>query len=162
MQEYALEDNEVFSLLTPKQISEISDLALIKRYAENDIIYNHNEPATTLYILLEGEVALTLPAAGDATAKPLTLEIDIVRDHGIFGGGLLFGVERYSTRARATKPSNIMTFDSKRFLEIIRENKSEFPIMAHIARVYFLRYINAMKQFAQGYCQISDVGANSE
>jgi hypothetical protein len=98
---------------------------------------------------------LTLPNLGNATAKPFTMEIDIVRDHGIFGASYLFGIERYSTMARAAKSSNIMIFDAKQFLEIIRENKSEFPIMAYIARVYFKRYINSIKQFIQGYCQLS-------
>jgi CRP-like cAMP-binding protein len=160
MQDYTIEEKEIFSLLTPKQISEISDLAVVKRYAADDIIYNQNEPAGRLFILLDGEVVLTLPSLGVSTSKPFVLQIDIVRGHGIFGAGLLFGIERYSTKAKATKSSNLMIFDAMRFLEIIRENKSEFPIMAYIARVYFLRYINAMKQFEQGYCQLSGVETN--
>ena len=40
-----------------------------------------------------------------------------------------------------------MVIDAIRFLDIIRENRSEFVIMSYLAKVYFQRYINAMKEF---------------
>ena len=59
----------------------------------------------------------------------------------------IFGIKRYVTRSRVTKPAKVMVIDAIRFLDIIRENRSEFVIMSYLAKVYFQRYINAMKEF---------------
>ena len=149
MKEFQIEGKELFSLLTSKQVSEISDIAEVRHFAEKAIVFNEHEYAGNLFILLEGEVVLTLSKAKGASGETLFLEIDRIEDHGIFGSGLLFGIEHYVTRATVERPSKIMILDSRRFLEIIRENKSEFPIMAYLARVYFRRYIHAMEQFAR-------------
>ena len=53
------------------------------------------------------------------------------------------------TRARATKTAKILVVDAKKFLNIIRENKSEFAIMSYLANVYFKRYINTIKEFEE-------------
>jgi len=150
MKKYDIENREVFSLLTPKQISEISAAALIKNFDEGQIIYEQKEAAKNFYILLEGEVSIRLPGKSDASIEKFSLEIEKITGNGVvFGPNLLFGVKRYMTRARVTKPSQIMILDAEKFLEIIRKNKSEFIIMSYLAKVYFQRYINAMKEFEE-------------
>ena len=42
-----------------------------------------------------------------------------------------------------------MMIDAEKFIDIIRENKSEFSIMSYLANTYFHRYINTMKEFQQ-------------
>ena len=150
MKKYDIENKEVFSLLTPKQIAEISEAAVIKNFEEGQIIYEQKELAKSFYILLEGEVTLRLPSKRDTSIETFSLEIEKITGHGaVFGPNLLFGVKRYMVRARVTKPSQIMILDAEKFLEIIRENKSEFIIMSYLAKVYFHRYINAMKEFEE-------------
>ncbi len=53
------------------------------------------------------------------------------------------------TRARVIKPSKVMMLDAKKFLEIIQKNKSEFIVMSYLAKVYFQRYVHAMKEFEE-------------
>ena len=53
------------------------------------------------------------------------------------------------TRARVKKPSKIMIIHTERFLHIIRENRSEFAIMSYLAKVYFQRYIDTMKELEE-------------
>ena len=106
--------------------------------------------------MLEGEVSIRLPGKSDATIEKFSLEIEKITGHGaVFGPNLLFGVKRYMTRARVTKPSQVMILDAENFLEIIRENKSEFIIMSYLAKVYFQRYINAMKEFEENSKQFA-------
>ncbi|MDY6853983.1 MAG: cyclic nucleotide-binding domain-containing protein [Thermodesulfobacteriota bacterium] len=149
MKGYKIEGKEIFSVLTPKQVDEISDIAIIKNSEEGEILFNQGEHAKNFHILLEGEVVLELPSSKDTNYENFSLEIERIKGHGVFGPGLLFGMKRFITRARTTKPSKIMIIDSERFVEIIRKNKSEFPIMSYLAKVYFQRYIGAMKEFQQ-------------
>lgn len=143
-----LEEKEIFSLLTPKQIAEISEAAVVRDYDKDQIIYDQKEQAKDLFILLDGEVSLRLPGKKDISVERFSLEIENISSHGeLFGTNLLFGLKRYMTRARTTKSSKIMIIDAEKFLHIIRENRSEFVIMSYLAKVYFQRYINAMKEF---------------
>ena len=150
MKKHEIIKTEIFSLLTSKQISEMSDDAIIKDFEADQIIYERTESAKNLFILLEGEVSLRVPSRTDTSIESLSIEIEnIVQQGSLFGTNLLFNVKRYMTRARAIKPSKVMILDAERFLEIIRKNKSEFIIMSYLAKVYFHRYINAMKEFEE-------------
>jgi signal-transduction protein with cAMP-binding, CBS, and nucleotidyltransferase domain len=149
MKEYKIEGKEIFSHLTPKQISEISDIAVVKHFEEGEIIHDRGQPARDLYILLEGEVVLSIPSGKDMSYENYSLEIDRISDHGVFGLGPVFDVKKYLTRAQTKKSSRIMTIDCEKFSSIIRENKSEPLIMSYLARAYFHRYISAMKEFRQ-------------
>ena len=149
MKGYTVEGKEIFSHLTPKQVSEISDIAVIKNFQEGEIIFDRGQNAKNMFILLEGEVVLRLPSSKDMSYEEFSLEIDRIKGHGVFGPGLLFGIKKYITRAKATKSSKIMLIDTEKFVEIIKENKSEFSIMSYLANTYFHRYINTMKEFQQ-------------
>ena len=150
MKKYEIVEKEIFSLLTSKQISEISEAAVIKDFEADQIIYDRREVAKNLFILLEGEVSLRVPSRDDTSIELLSLEIEKIAQHGaLFGPNLLFDVKRYMTRARVIKPAKVMMLDAKKFLEIIKENKSEFIVMSYLAKVYFQRYVNAMKEFEE-------------
>jgi len=155
MKKYNIEEKEIFSLLTSKQISEISDAAIHKDFDEGKIVYDQKEQVKNLYILIEGEVTLRIPSREDNSIEKFSLNIEKITGHGsVFGTNLLFGIKRYMTRARVTKPSKILVIDAETFLSIIRENHAEFPIMAYLAKVYFKRYIYAMKEFEECSRQI--------
>ena len=61
------------------------------------------------------------------------------------------------TRARIKMPSKIMILDAEKFLHIIRENRSEFVVMSYLAKVYFQRYINTMKELEEYSEQASNL-----
>ncbi len=150
MKKYEIVEKEIFSLLTSKQISEISEAATIKDFEADQIIYDRKEVAKNLFILLDGEVSLRVPSRDDISIESLSLEIEKIVQHGaLFGTNLLFDVKRYMTRARVLKPSKVMILDAKKFLEIIQENQSEFIVMSYLAKVYFQRYVNAMQEFEE-------------
>ena len=150
MEEVKIEEKEIFSLLTSKQIAEITKFATVKDFEENHIIYNHQDTARDLYILLEGEVSLRVPSKKDLSFDNFSIEVESIKNHGqLFGTNLLFGLNKYMTRARVKKPSKIMIIHSEKFLQIIRENRSEFAIMSYLAKVYFERYIDTMKELEE-------------
>ncbi|MCW8804634.1 MAG: cyclic nucleotide-binding domain-containing protein [Ignavibacteriaceae bacterium] len=150
MEKVNIEEKEIFSLLTSKQIAQISEFAVVKDFEEDQIIYNPQEIARDLYILLEGEVSLRVPSKKDLSFDNFSIEIERITNHGqMFGTNMLFGLKKYMTRARVKKPSKIMIIHAERFLRIIRENRSEFVIMSYLAKVYFERYIDTMKELEE-------------
>jgi len=150
MEKVNIEEKEIFALLTSKQVAQISEFADVKDFEINQIIYNPQEVARDLYILLKGEVSLRVPSKKDLSFDNFSLEIESITNHGqLFGTNLLFGLNKYMTRARVKKPSKIMIIHAERFLHIIRENRSEFAIMSYLAKVYFQRYIDTMKELEE-------------
>ena len=150
MEKFDIAKGEIYSLLTSNQIDDLSEIAVVKDFGEEQIIYDQKEKAKNLFILLEGEVSLRIPSNKDMSIEDFSLEIDKVLHQGeLFGTNLLFDIKRYMTRAKAVKPSKIMIIDAEKFLDIIRENKSEFIVLSYLAKVYFQRYINAMKEFEE-------------
>ena len=150
MEKFDIAKGEIYSLLTSNQIDELSEIAVIKDFGEEQIIYDQKEEAKNLFILLEGRVSLRIPSNKDKTIENFSLEIENILHQGeLFGTNLLFDIKRYMTRATAVKPSKIMILDAKKFLEIIRKNKSEFVVLSYLAKVYFQRYITAMKEFEE-------------
>ena len=150
MKKLNIEEKEIFSLLTSKQVAEISEVAVIKDFEEGQIVYDQKETAKNLFILLEGEVSLRIPSRKDMSIENFSLEIEKISNHGeLFGTNILFGLKRYMTRARIKKPSKIMMLDAEKFLTIIRENRSEFAIMTYLAKVYFQRYITTMRELEE-------------
>jgi len=90
MEKLEIADKEIFSLLTSKQIGEISEAAVIKDFEADQIIYDRKEAAKNLFILLEGEVSLRVPSRDDTSLDSLSLEIENVTQHGaLFGTNLL-------------------------------------------------------------------------
>ncbi|MFC2130830.1 cyclic nucleotide-binding domain-containing protein [Bacteroidota bacterium] len=154
MKEYKVGEKEIFKMLTSKQVSKISDYGQIRNYDVGDIIFEHKAEAKSIYFLLSGEVALRLPSRKDQSPKSFSLEIDRIKEHGVFGPGKLFGVKRYITRARATKRSRVLNIDADDFMTIMKENNSEFVVMAYLAKIYFQRYIHTMKELQQHMEQI--------
>ncbi len=158
MKRHDIEKKEIFSLLTSNQIDELSEIAVIKDFGEGQIIYDRKEEAKNLFILLEGKVSLRIPSNRDMRIENFSLEVDNILHQGeLFGTNLLFNIKRYMTRAKTVKPSKIMIIDAKKFLDIIRENKSEFVVLSYLAKVYFQRYINAMKEFEECILQTQAV-----
>ena len=76
MKKYEIIEKEIFSLLTSKQIAEISEAAVIKDFEADQIIYDRKEVAKNLFILLEGEVSLRVPSRSDTSIESLSLEIE--------------------------------------------------------------------------------------
>jgi CRP-like cAMP-binding protein len=156
MRKIDIERKEIFSLLTSKQIDKLSEVAVVQDFGRGQIVYDRKEKAGNLFILLEGEVSLRIPSNRDTNIEEFSLEIDRVINHGeLFGPNQLFGVSRYMTRAKVVKPSRIMIIGVQEFMNIVRENESEFVIMTYMAKVYFQRYINAMKEFEECILQNS-------
>ena len=149
MKTHQIEKNEIFSLLTSKQVDKINNIAEIKNLEKGKIVYEQKEKTQNLYFLLEGEVALKLPSPKDASIKEFSLEIDKIKGQGVFGANKLFGIPRFMTRARVTKDSKILAVDANAFLKILKENHSEFYVMSYLAKIYFERYTHTMKELQQ-------------
>jgi len=135
--------HELFRSLSMEAVHKINQLAKLKEFKSGDIIFQPNQEAGNLYILLEGLVALRFPA----TEEAFSFSAIRIEKNDLFGAGALLGSPRYITQAYCVKDSKVLSIEAKKFRQILEEDRiASFDVMARIAQVYFERYIYLMKR----------------
>lgn len=85
-----------------KRWDQIERRGITRRFVKGGIIYAPDEPATELYVLREGDVALNL-LSGDGR----TLTVRVVKPGDIFGHAALLSDGTYDTFAQALRPTTV-------------------------------------------------------
>ena len=83
---------------------ELERRGLTRRYVKGGIIYAPDEPATELYLIKEGRVALNL-----LSQEGRTLTVRVVRAGEIFGHATLLNDGAFDTYAEALRPTTLAT-----------------------------------------------------
>jgi CRP-like cAMP-binding protein len=137
-----LESQDIFSLLRPEQINLISDASEVIRYSEGATVYSQGEKADHIYVVLKGEVTLWLPGKGG-----VSVPIDHITAGAMFGAGMCFEMETYSTTARCTSESRLMKINAIMFRDLMDDdNRMGCVIQRRMASVYFNRYVETMRK----------------
>lgn len=100
---------------------------------EPGVVYHEGEPATCLYVLMDGEVVLTKQSSG--------AEIELVRtDHrGSYAGAWMSYIgdkveQTYNSSLHVTRPSRFYVLDAEVFARMMRE---WFPMAVHLLEGVF-------------------------
>jgi CRP-like cAMP-binding protein len=110
---------------------------------KGEVVYQPDRTPTHVFVLLEGQVHLRLPAGAGETG----MLVSQVRKGEFFGIAPLLGSDRYTTRAQCAEASRILFIEAKPFLEVLDAN----PVVGHrimtaVARVYFDRYLQIVER----------------
>jgi len=137
-----LERQEVFQYLRPDQFMTISDAAKVLEFRAGDTIYSKGEQADFFYVVLDGEVSLRLP--GKAGVSVL---VDTVTRGTMFGSCVCFQFVDYSLTAQCVSDAKILQLEASVLKELMDEDLvMGYAIQTHISRIYFNRYLDAMKK----------------
>ena len=98
---------------------ELERRGVTRRYIKGGIIYAPDEPATELYLIKEGRVALNL-----LSHEGRTLTVRVVRAGEIFGHAALLSDGTFDTFAEALRPTTVAT---------VRRDMLEELMIAHPA-----------------------------
>jgi CRP-like cAMP-binding protein len=138
-----LKGNELFTSLSMEGVQKINEISEVKQFKAGESIFEPNQEAKNLHILLEGLVALRFPAREHAFSAGL---IRIEKDD-LIGAGALLGTARYISQAYCVKDSKVLAIDGDKLRDILEEDRiTGFDVTVKIARAYFERYILIMKK----------------
>ena len=138
-----LKGHELFTSLSMEGVQKINEISEVKEYKAGETIFEPNQEASNIYILLEGLVALRFPAKEDAFSAGL---IRIEKDD-LIGAGALLGSSTYISQAYCVEDSKVLAINGKRLRDILEEDRSTgFDVLIKIAQAYFERYIFIMKK----------------
>ncbi|MDQ5852853.1 MAG: Crp/Fnr family transcriptional regulator [Chloroflexota bacterium] len=86
--------------LTDRRWDELERWGVTRRYVKGGIVYAPDEPATELYLIKEGRVALNL-----LSREGRTLTVRVVKPGDIFGHAALLSDGTFDTFAEALRPT---------------------------------------------------------
>ena len=147
-----LKGHDLFRSLGLEKAFEIKSFSSVKEYHADEVVFNLNETAGHVYMLLEGSVDLRLPSK----RQDFSLVVSKIEKGELFGLSPLLGSPRYTATAQCAEASKLLAIEATPFREQLGENAViGFNIMSQVARIYFERYINVLANLQDIAAQIS-------
>ena len=138
-----LKGHELFTSLSMEGVQKINEISEVKEFKAGESIFQPNQEAKNLYILLDGLVALRFPAKEDAFSAGL---VRIEKDD-LIGAGALLGTASYINQAYCVQDSKVLAIDGRKLRDILEEDRiTGFDVTMKIAQAYFERYISIMQK----------------
>ena len=69
-----LETTELFATLPPVALATLSERAELRHYARNQVIFRHGDPATELFVVDRGRIAVAQPSGDGRESVVAVLE----------------------------------------------------------------------------------------
>ena len=104
-----LQRQELFALLSPKELERVSAGAGVARLKEGERVYSEGVPASHLFVLLKGRVELRRPTKGG-----LSLLVDDLLEGAVFGVSCLTGTDRYLLNAECVEDVEVLVNGEER------------------------------------------------
>ena len=147
-----LKGHDLFQSLNVDEAHRISQFSSVKNYKAKDNVFNFNEAASHVYMLMEGSVDLRLPA----NPPDFSFVISRIEKGELFGLSPLLDSQRYTASAQCREDTVLLSIESAPLREMLRANYPVgFNIMNQVAHIYFTRYINVLQNLQGVVSQIS-------
>lgn len=130
---------ELFQRIPSHVIDEIAEFSTEESYSVEQVIFREGAFADYLYILEDGQIALTLPGK-----EGITFAVD---DAGsVFGWSALVEPRRYTATAECSIESTVIKIDGERLLRLFERHPNEgLMIMRRLAGVIGARLVRSYR-----------------
>ena len=137
-----LQRQDLFALLTPKEVESLSSACGIVKLKRGEKVYSEGIPASHLFVLLKGRVELRRPTKGGPSFL-----VDDIPGGGVFGVSSLAKGERYLLNAECVEDSDVLKVESRILRALLDENPvAGYAIERRISQIFFKRYVEAMER----------------
>jgi len=142
----ALKKTELFVDLDDRQINNVLSDSTVESFPEGKVIFQENEEAGYLYVLLQGAIDLTAMAQ----EKIGILTSQIQKEGTLFGLPSLIEPYRYNVTAKCLVPSKVIKIDADRLKKSMEQDpQAGMAIMMRLALIYFNRLNDLRKGVVQ-------------
>lgn len=135
---------EIFADLTINELAAVASATEEVRFAEGDTVFNEGEQGETLFLVVEGDVAVIKNLTADKQ-----IELDSIGAGDYFGEMALFGDERRSATIKVKSAARFLTLSKQELQEIV----SEYPQIAlNVCRVLSMRIRHLHSKISEQTC----------
>ena len=141
----SIEQHALFKGLAPQYLALLAEVAMLKEFAKDELIFREGDPANRFYLILDGEVALTstLPQSGSVPLQTIGAD-------DVLGWSWLFPPYYWHFDARATKPTKAIFFYGTWLRDSCeRDHDFGYEMMKRMAAIIIQRLQAARKRLAQ-------------
>jgi CRP-like cAMP-binding protein len=137
-----LEKNELFALLSPKEIETINSASGVVRLKEGEKLYSEGMPASHFFVLLKGRVELRRPTKGGPS-----LLVEDLLPGSIFGVSSMTGTQRYLLNSECVEDSEVLKVEGRVLRQVLEQNPVVgYAIQSRVSQIFFKRYVHAMER----------------
>ena len=98
-------EQELFKGLAPRYLDLLAEAAMLKEFANGEVIFREGDPANRFYLILNGEVALE-----SATRERAPIVLQTIGANDVLGWSWLFPPYYWHFDARAVSPTRAIFF----------------------------------------------------
>lgn len=128
--EQLLPQTELFEGLNPEELRRLEEVGRHETVREGEYLFLLGEDATALHVVTKGNVDLCFPMPLGGTVKDICVES--VGAGKALGWSALVKPYRFTLSARATEPSEVMSFPRRSLLELLEREP-------RIAQTFFVK-----------------------
>lgn len=146
-----LKGHDLFRSLSVEETHRISDFSKVRTYAGGEVVFEFGSQCFHIFMLMDGLVDLRLPA----NPPEYSFVISKIEKGELFGLSPLFDSRKYTSTALCREKTEVLSIEAKPFRELLQKNHlAGFNIMSQVARIYFGRYIDVLKNLQAVVSQI--------
>ncbi len=143
-------EHRLFKNLAPRYLALLTEVAMFKEFAADEVIFKEGDPANRFYLILDGEVALESARRDD----PSVLLQTIGRDD-VLGWSWLFPPYYWHFDARATEPTKAIFFYGTWLRENCeRDHDFGYEMMKRMSAIIIARLQATRKKLAEAEAKL--------
>jgi len=140
-----IEEHALFRGLAPRYLALLAEVAMVKEFGADEVIFREGDPANRFYLILEGEVAVESPGTDHGSMVLQTIGPD-----DVLGWSWLFPPYYWHFGARATKPTKAIFFYGTWLRDSCeRDHDFGYEMMKRMAAIIIKRLQSARKRLTQ-------------
>jgi CRP-like cAMP-binding protein len=136
-----LEKHEIFGLLSPTELSELSSSSGIMNLHEGDRVCTEGHPATHFFVLLTGRVELR-----KRTREGPSFLVDDLLPGSVFGISSVADGARYFLDGECVEDSEVLKIEADALRHVLDVNPQVgYATQRRLSKVFYKRYVDAME-----------------
>lgn len=129
---------ELFANLDDEQLAELAQIGSREEYGADSEVLAENEAASTLYLVAEGKVSVTMKSRRGQEAV-----IDEVGPGGVFGWSAVLDEQTFTAAVGTVEDTTLLAFDGERLRQLFAENcRIGYRVVSNVALVISARLTN--------------------
>lgn len=126
-----IRDVELFEFVSDKLIAGMADASKEMKFSRGELIFDEEEKAEYLYILLEGKVSMGV----SLTSKPATVTVAVVDTPGVvFGWSSIVKPYRFTAYAQCEEDTKVLGIPGDTILDLLEtEPHTAYTVMKRLS-----------------------------
>ena len=138
-----LQNSELFKGLAPGYLNKVSGYCVGRSFNPDSLIFKEGDPATDLYVLTGGRVALETEVRPIADLPAISFSVETIVEGGVLGWSAIVEPHVYTRSARCLSNCALLAIKGEILSKVMREDPAfGFELMKRLSALISRRLTN--------------------